>query len=52
MLEDPSSDLARDFGIQGIPTTVVTDEGGLIYRILGPVKPGQIEDLVAPLREV
>jgi len=50
ILEDPSSSLARAFGIQGIPSTVVAARGGLVYRILGPVKPGQIEGLVYPLR--
>ncbi len=51
VLEDPSSALARDFGIQGIPSTVVVDSAGeQRFRILGGVKPGQLEELVAGLR--
>src|SRR6266511_5046403 len=47
VLEDPSSALARDFGIQGIPSTVVVDSAGeQRFRILGGVKPGQLEELV------
>jgi len=50
VLEDPGSKLALAFGIQGIPSTVVTDPAGeLRFRILGGVKPGQVEELVARL---
>jgi thiol-disulfide isomerase/thioredoxin len=50
ILEDPSSALARAFGIQGIPSTVVADSSGeLRFRILGGVKPGQLQDLLARL---
>jgi thiol-disulfide isomerase/thioredoxin len=51
VLEDPSTSLARAFGIQGIPSTVVADASGqLRFRILGGVKPGQVQDLVAEVR--
>jgi thiol-disulfide isomerase/thioredoxin len=52
VLEDPDSKLALAFGIQGIPSTVIAVRGGLVYRILGPVKPGQLEGLVLPFRPV
>jgi peroxiredoxin len=46
-LQDPSSKLARAFDIVGIPSTVVADgEGQLRFRILGRVRPGQLEELV------
>jgi cytochrome c biogenesis protein CcmG, thiol:disulfide interchange protein DsbE len=51
ILEDPSSELAREFGIQGIPSTIIADATGeLRFRILGGVKPGQVQDLVAEVR--
>jgi len=47
---DESSSIARDFGIQGIPTTVIVDsEGQLRFRILGRVRPGQLEQLIGEL---
>lgn len=44
---DESSSIARSFGIQGIPTTVIADRSGhLRFRILGMVRPGQLEELI------
>ena len=44
---DESSSIARNFGIQGIPTTVIADRSGrLRFRILGRVRPGQLETLI------
>jgi thiol-disulfide isomerase/thioredoxin len=51
VLRDPSSSLARAFGIPGIPSTVVVDEQGrLRFRVLGGLKPGELDDLVRDLR--
>ncbi|MDP9341882.1 MAG: TlpA family protein disulfide reductase [Actinomycetota bacterium] len=51
VLEDPGSRLALAFGIQGIPSTVVADANATLrFRILGAVKPGQLEQLVGQLR--
>jgi cytochrome c biogenesis protein CcmG/thiol:disulfide interchange protein DsbE len=50
ILEDPGSAMAREFGIQGIPSTVVADASGdLRFRILGGVQDGQLESLVGEL---
>jgi peroxiredoxin len=47
---DEGSSLARATAIPGIPVTIVADEGGVMrYRIIGPVHPGEIEELVAGL---
>ena|SRR5438034_7660298 len=44
---DESSSIARSFGIQGIPTTVIADRTGrLRFQILGRVRPGQLETLI------
>jgi thiol-disulfide isomerase/thioredoxin len=50
VLEDPSSVMARAFGIPGIPSTVIVDaRGRLRFRVLGGVEPGELEDLVREL---
>ena len=50
LIEDPHSDLARSLAIQGIPSTVVVDRGGLIrFRILGRVRPGELQSLLKRL---
>ncbi len=47
VLRDANSKLADDFGIQGIPTTVVVDRGGQMrFRVLGELKPGALDDLL------
>ena len=47
---DEDSTVARALGIQGIPTTVVADgDGRLRFRILGRVRPGQLERLLDEL---
>jgi len=47
-IADPAGRMAKAFGIQGIPSTVVIGpDGTLRYRILGRVRPGEIEDLVS-----
>jgi len=47
---DETSSLAGGFGIQGIPTTVIADRSGrLRFRILGRVRPGQLEQLIGDL---
>ncbi len=50
VIEDPGSKLALEFGIVGIPSTVIVDAtGSLRYRILGAVDPGEIERLAGRL---
>jgi thiol-disulfide isomerase/thioredoxin len=50
VLEDPDSALARELGIQGIPSTVIIDrERRTRFRILGRVKPGEASQLIASL---
>jgi thiol-disulfide isomerase/thioredoxin len=45
---DPRSSLARAFGIEGIPSTVIVDATGRMrFRVLGPVKAGVLDDLLA-----
>ena len=47
---DEHSSIARSFAIQGIPTTVIADRGGqLRFRILGRVRPGQLDQLIDEL---
>jgi thiol-disulfide isomerase/thioredoxin len=47
---DEGSAIAREFGIPGIPTTVIADGAGqLRFRILGRVRPGQLEQLIGAL---
>jgi thiol-disulfide isomerase/thioredoxin len=47
---DEGSSISTAFDIPGIPTTVIADRyGQLRFRILGQVRPGQIEQLVAGL---
>jgi peroxiredoxin len=49
-LLDGSSELSRAFAIAGIPSTVVVDrDGQLRFRILGRVRPGQLEELIGQL---
>jgi thiol-disulfide isomerase/thioredoxin len=49
---DQSSVLAREFGIAGIPSTVVVDRSGRMrFRVLGRLKPGQIDTLISMLEE-
>lgn len=48
---DENSTVAGALGIQGIPTTVIADrDGRLRFRILGRVRPGQLERLLDELR--
>jgi thiol-disulfide isomerase/thioredoxin len=47
---DEGSTIARGAVIPGIPVTIVSDASGVMrYRIVGPVRDGQIEGLVAKL---
>jgi thiol-disulfide isomerase/thioredoxin len=47
---DAGSVLSRSFRIPGIPTTVIADRTGhLRYRVLGPLKPGELESIIATL---
>jgi thiol-disulfide isomerase/thioredoxin len=49
---DESSLIARGFGIAGIPSTVVADRSGrLRLRVLGRLKPGQLDTLISMLDE-
>jgi thiol-disulfide isomerase/thioredoxin len=49
-LLDPGSKLAESFGIAGIPTTVIAGrDGQLAFRVLGKVRPGQLEGLIDQL---
>jgi thiol-disulfide isomerase/thioredoxin len=47
---DESSNLARDFGIPAIPSTVVVDRSGQMrWRVLGELEPGELAALIAQL---
>ncbi|TMK85703.1 MAG: TlpA family protein disulfide reductase [Actinobacteria bacterium] len=47
---DEGSAIARRFGIPGIPTTVIVDRTGQMrFRILGRVRPGQLDQLIDEL---
>jgi thiol-disulfide isomerase/thioredoxin len=49
---DPSSDLARRFGIAGIPSTIVVDRSGeMRFRVLGRLRPGDLDELLSMLGE-
>ncbi len=49
---DSSSDLARRFGIAGIPTTTVVDRSGQMrFQVLGRLHSGQLDALLAMLSE-
>lgn len=44
---DESSALAGKFGIAGIPTTIVVDRSGQMrFRVLGRLRPGQLDELL------
>jgi cytochrome c biogenesis protein CcmG, thiol:disulfide interchange protein DsbE len=50
---DESSGLAEAFRIAGIPSTVVMDRSGRMrFRVLGRLKPGQLDTLLSMLDEV
>jgi cytochrome c biogenesis protein CcmG, thiol:disulfide interchange protein DsbE len=47
---DARSDLARRFGILGIPSTIVVDRNGeMRYVLLGRVRPGALEEVLGRL---
>jgi thiol-disulfide isomerase/thioredoxin len=47
VLLDNESRLAGGFGIEGIPTTVIVDSRGeMRFRVLGELKPGQLDELI------
>jgi cytochrome c biogenesis protein CcmG, thiol:disulfide interchange protein DsbE len=47
---DESSELARAFGIAGIPSSVVVDRSGQMrFRVLGRLRPGQLDELLSML---
>lgn len=49
---DGSSQLARKFGIAGIPSTIVVDRSGRMrFRVLGRLRQGQLEALLSKLGE-
>jgi cytochrome c biogenesis protein CcmG, thiol:disulfide interchange protein DsbE len=49
-LVDESSDLSGRFGIAGIPSSVVVDRSGeMRFRVLGQLRPGQLDELIAML---
>jgi len=49
---DPSSDLARRFGIAGIPSTTVVDRSGQMrFRVLGRLHDGVLDALLSMLGE-
>jgi cytochrome c biogenesis protein CcmG, thiol:disulfide interchange protein DsbE len=51
-LVDESSGLARAFGIAGIPSSVVVDRSGeMRFRVLGRLRPGQLDELLSMLGE-
>jgi thiol-disulfide isomerase/thioredoxin len=50
VIEDRASRLSRALAIQGIPSTVVIDAAGRMrFRILGSVRPGELERLLRSL---
>lgn len=47
---DQSSELARMFGIAGIPSTTVVDRSGeMRFRVLGELRAGQLDELISML---
>jgi thiol-disulfide isomerase/thioredoxin len=47
---DESSDLARRFGIAGIPSTIVVDRSGeMRFRVLGRLRAGDLDELLGKL---
>ena len=51
-LLDGSSGLAREFGIAGIPSTIVVDRSGeMRFRVLGRLRPGDLDELLSMLEE-
>jgi thiol-disulfide isomerase/thioredoxin len=47
---DESSELARKFGIAGIPSTIVVDRSGeMRFRVLGQLRAGQLDELISML---
>jgi thiol-disulfide isomerase/thioredoxin len=47
VLDDPNQDIRRRFGVEGFPTTLVADaDGNLRFEVLGPLQPGELEELV------
>ena len=47
---DQSSELARKFGIAGIPSTIVVHRSGeMRFRVLGQLRPGQLDELISML---
>jgi thiol-disulfide isomerase/thioredoxin len=52
VLTDEKSRLADGFRIPGIPTTVVVDRRGQMrFRVLGAVKPGELDELIAKVED-
>ena len=50
VVRDPNSSLARSLAIQGIPSTVIIDSHDRVrFRILGRVKPGDLQTLIGEL---
>jgi thioredoxin 1 len=45
---DANMELAKEFGIRGVPTMVLVDEGGKeVQRIVGVPKPAELADFVS-----
>ncbi len=49
-LEDPSARTAIDYGLYGVPETFVVDQRGIVaHKYLGPVRPGELSQLLDSL---
>lgn len=49
-LEDPRARTAIDYGLYGVPETFVVDQRGIVARkYLGPVRPGELSQLLDSL---
>lgn len=50
MGDDEDGKVSVDWGISGVPETLVIDQGGAIrYRQVGPLDPGTLEEVIFPL---
>lgn len=52
LIDNADSSLARGFGVTGIPTTVIVDaHGQMRFRVLGRLREGQLDALLAKVGE-
>lgn len=50
LVEDPGGRTTIDYGVFGVPETYVVDQGGVIRaKLLGAIRPGTLDDILARL---